>query len=165
MGTQWTHHRPGHVFSKMIRSVHCGPNRAVNGDDNSPKLHSRRRREFGTRLTALSLLTLIILLAGWIIWQIGPVSYQPEPTYLGKPLTVWLQAYQPGTPVPQSDQALRAMGTNCLPTPLRLLLRNDSPLLNQLGRLAQHHGITNSYSTAAETWHLRADVRRHRLRA
>ena len=86
------------------------------------------------------ILTAILLggaLGGFTWFVLGP----QEPVYESKPLSVWLEGYDDGVwGSPQrkkADEAVRHLGTNALPTLLRLLQAEDSVLKIRLIRLAQ----------------------------
>ncbi len=75
---------------------------------------------------SLLVLLLLAVLGGfaWQVWR-GP----PEPDYQGKPLSHWLALYDElGPSDDQADAAVRQIGTNAIPTLLRLLKEKDSPL-------------------------------------
>jgi hypothetical protein len=81
---------------------------------------------------------MLIILLAIIGFVINDVETSDEPTYRGKTLTTWLdmQATAPdGEDVPEADDALRAAGTNALPTLLRLVGARDSRFGIVLGRL------------------------------
>jgi hypothetical protein len=70
-------------------------------------------------------------LAGVIGWQVVKPS-EPEPVYEGKRLSKWLEEGlpRPGEPWQwawETDQAVLHIGTNAIPTLLRLLRVKDSP--------------------------------------
>lgn len=58
-----------------------------------------------------------------IIVGVAFVNRGKGPFYKGRRLTVWLQKYQPNWP--QADEAVKALGTNALPTVISLLNRPD----------------------------------------
>jgi hypothetical protein len=71
-----------------------------------------------------------------------------EPAYQGKPLTHWLRGWKPLIAIPlasagnaptsdEAESAMRAIGTNALPTLLRMMEHHDSPLKDRLLSLAQ----------------------------
>jgi HEAT repeat protein len=84
---------------------------------------NRRRR------ILLTLLATIIL--GGMLWFAVHPHEPPEPIYQGKPLTYWLRGYsatdalsKPTTS--EADEAMRNLGSNAVPTLLRLLRAHDS---------------------------------------
>ena len=73
------------------------------------------------------------------------VKPSDEPVYQGKRLSDWLKAYTPQPPPPareKADKAVRQIGTNAIPTLLRMLRAKDSSLKFSLMRFAYRHGIT-----------------------
>jgi hypothetical protein len=84
----------------------------------------------------------IVAALGGFAWL---VLRQHEPTYEGKPLTVWLEGYdatKPNTPEWQkADEVVRKVGTRAIPTLLRLLRANDSALIPRLTTWAQKHHL------------------------
>jgi HEAT repeat protein len=69
---------------------------------------------------------LIIAILGVCLWS---ASTPREPSYNGKPISVWLQDSTPyGVDSPDAIEALRHIGINAIPTLLRMLRANDSPL-------------------------------------
>lgn len=84
-------------------------------------------------LLAVVVLALMVCLL-WIgMWQ----RVQPEPVYQGKPLSYWLEAFDPmyarhnpGEPAPptwtETHSALHQMGSNALPELMRIMRRRDS---------------------------------------
>lgn len=71
-----------------------------------------------------------------------------EPTYLGKPLSLWLHTYAPFSSAGrgsrewnQADDAVRHMGTNCIPTLLHMLREKDSKIKLRLVALAQKQQV------------------------
>lgn len=99
----------------------------------------------------------ILLIAGaaFIICGLALVLYisheSSEPVYQGKALSYWLTAYssRQGQPAPKSDaadEAIRHMGTNCLPRLLRLLQRHDSPFKVKIrGLLHRQHFLNTRF--------------------
>lgn len=79
-----------------------------------------------------SLLGMLIIAV--VVGVVCLVLHKPvEPVYQGKRLRVWLQKYQ-GTNKerPATDEAVRHMGTNSIPTLLNMLCANDPPWRIQL---------------------------------
>jgi hypothetical protein len=71
-----------------------------------------------------------------------------QPVYGGKPLTLWLRTYAPssssGRHSPEwneADEAVRHMGTNCIPVLLRMIRQKDSPAKLWIVAFAQKHGL------------------------
>jgi HEAT repeat protein len=68
---------------------------------------------------------LIVLLGGVAWWLLRP----SEPSYQGKSLSAWLGDYLlPNAGASDADDAVRHIGTNAIPTLLRMLRAKDSPL-------------------------------------
>jgi hypothetical protein len=93
----------------------------------------------------IALAVLLVMLAGVIAWQ---VLHLREPIYQGKRLSSWLEAYklygvagvetwQVRVEQQEADEAVRRIGTNALPTLLRMLRAKDSALKVKLMDLAQ----------------------------
>lgn len=96
-----------------------------------------RKRKF----IALLLVPVVVLIA--IIYFLPP----REPVYAGEPLSFWLKGYDPiegSEPGRQkADEIMREAGTNAIPTLLRMLREQDSPLKLKLIALARkQHFIT-----------------------
>ncbi len=73
-----------------------------------------------------------------------PILPSKEPTYKSKPLSYWLQAYALPYPGRHSDRveseaqaAIEALGTNAIPTLVRLIGHFESPLTKRVRALAQ----------------------------
>jgi hypothetical protein len=83
----------------------------------------------GRILIALTAVALLGVLA-WVM--LGAPSSPPEPVYKGKPLSYWLRGYGfPSTNGPSrydADGAISAVGTNAIPTLLRMLCERDVSL-------------------------------------
>jgi HEAT repeat protein len=94
----------------------------------------------------IALAVLLVAVVGVIAWQVLRLR---EPVYQGKPLSLWLQGYSPDGDSPEVDDAVRAMGTNAIPTLLGMLQVKDSQLKLTLAALGFRY-------TSAETQHLRA---------
>ena len=64
-----------------------------------------------------------------------------EPTYQGKTVSQWLEAYHPGIGSPDetkwASEAVRAIGKDAIPSLLRLLQARDSDFRLALVKLAQ----------------------------
>lgn len=76
------------------------------------------------------LVVLLVAALGGIAWLVLR-SHEPEPMYQGVRLSVWLQQYDEnqGLQSPEHDKAQRAIrdiGTNAIPTLLKMLQENDS---------------------------------------
>jgi HEAT repeat protein len=105
----------------------------------------------------IALAVLLVMLAGVIGWQ---GLREREPVYQGKRLSRWVKDYAlvfrlppnaaPSTP--NADEAVRQIGTNAIPTLLRMLRAKDSPLKDKLVALAQRQHIIKIEYTPAEQW-------------
>jgi HEAT repeat protein len=89
---------------------------------------------------------LFVLIAGVIGWQVARLR---EPAYHDLPLSAWLARYSPERDSPETDEALRAMGTNAIPTLLENLRARDSRLRLTVPALGIRY-------TPAEVRHARA---------
>ncbi len=88
---------------------------------------------FTLLLFALLGAILLIAVVGVATWLVLP-SRDNEPVYKGKPLSVWLKGYDletktfPESPEEQqADEAVQHIGTNAIPTLLRMLRKKDPP--------------------------------------
>jgi len=106
-----------------------------------------------------------IALAVLLVGVIGGIGWQSlrhrEPVYQGKSLSTWLEGY---TPDPksyrplveqpqwqQANAAVRGLGTNAIPSLLRMLRARDNPWKLKLVRLASNQRfIKISYVSASE---------------
>jgi HEAT repeat protein len=103
----------------------------------------------------VALVVLTVALVGAIVWQVA----QPrEPVYQGKLLSEWLK-YLPPTPATQGTQhqlqartAVRQIGTNAIPTLLRLLRAEDSALKVRVVDLLQRQRVVKIEFTPAQEW-------------
>lgn len=106
---------------------------------------------------ALAIL-LVVTLVGVIAWQ---ALRESEPVYDGKSLSAWLKGYAPdpesARPTEeqpqwqQADAAVRALGTNAIPSLLRMLRARDTPWKLKLVRLAiKQRFIRISYASAVD---------------
>src|SRR5450631_1968611 len=81
---------------------------------------------------------------------------EPEPFYKGKPLSYWLEGFaqmslpNPKHPEPskgEAAEAVRQLGTNAIPTLLRLLRKEDNWMTTQLFELSvRQHFIRIHYT-------------------
>src|SRR5262249_9058316 len=85
---------------------------------------------------------------------------QSEPIIHGKRLSTWLRGYRMQEVNPnawaKADEALLAVGTNAVPTLLRMLRRQDSPFKQVLMQLAQRQHIVRLRFIRAEDRHYQA---------
>lgn len=93
-----------------------------------------------------SIAPIIILLAvlGWFLAR----QVLREPVYGGKALSLWLRTYAPSSPsVPgsrewkETDEAVRSIGTDCIPVLLDMLRQRDSQLKLRLVALARKQRV------------------------
>jgi hypothetical protein len=90
------------------------------------------------------------------LWLI--LSQPSEPVYQGKPLSYWCDQYAANRyletdkePKKQAETAIRAIGTNAIPTLLRMLKARDSKLKLKLIELAsKQHVINIEWKTATD---------------
>ncbi|MDB6063860.1 MAG: repeat-containing protein [Pedosphaera sp.] len=103
---------------------------------------------------------LAIAIVGAIAWW---MSVPKEPVYQGKRLTTWLHDYSMrgrppasmtaiGERAKRADEAVRVIGTNGIPTLLRLLRAKDSALKLKLIRLARKQHLVPIQPVPAEDW-------------
>ncbi len=91
-----------------------------------PRMGNKRR---------ILLVTLLIAALGFFSWLL--LRPDPEPTYQGKPLSYWCEQYSNGQLLEQARIAIRTIGTNAIPTLLRMLKSKDSSLKLKLMQFAQ----------------------------
>jgi hypothetical protein len=80
--------------------------------------------------------TALLALLGGLTWMAWLRKEPSEPVYRGKRLSEWLANNNQGSS-PETDEAVRRMGTNAIPTLLRMLQARDSSLTTWLLRLAR----------------------------
>ena len=78
-----------------------------------------------------------VAIMGGLAWLIVRSHEPPEPVYQGKRLSEWLLPRTDGTFDPGAKQAVHKIGTNAIPTLLRMLRARDSKLKLKLVGLAQ----------------------------
>jgi HEAT repeat protein len=105
-----------------------------------------RRRQFG-----------LFVSLGLVITAAAFIALRPrEPEYQGKRLGEWLRDFDrgPGTPAfANAEEAVRAMGTNCLPMLMSELRAQESPLVEKLLRLtAKQRWVRVSYTQHWTRW-------------
>lgn len=94
----------------------------------------------------------VAVVIGVITWEVLRTS---EPAFEGKELNVWLEGYQISKYTVGSlqrnkaDEAMRHAGTNAIPTLLRMLRAQDSPLKLKLLDLAQRQKLIRVNYTPA----------------
>jgi HEAT repeat protein len=102
----------------------------------------------------IALVVLLAMLAGVIGWRI---LREREPSYQGRQLSSWLEAYGRVRQTTESEfrrktyEALKQIGTNAIPASLRMLRAKDSALNVKLMELAKgQHFIKFNYTSAQE---------------
>jgi hypothetical protein len=117
------------------------------------------------RLRILLAFALVLVLGvfAWVMLRTG----EREPLYQGRPLSYWLQGYVPTRTFPpatnaipgptraEAKAAVEYLGTNAIPTLLRLLSTRDFPLATRLYQIAQrqrfiHIPYTDPWERAQE---------------
>ncbi len=94
---------------------------------------------------------LAVAILGGLAWIVFSPRVEPEPVYYGKPLSAWLEIYDsPNNSTSQQFDAARmaigGIGTNAIPTLLRMLRTPDLAWKNRLFALAQkNHFIKINY--------------------
>ncbi len=108
----------------------------------------------------VSLLIAVFGAASWLL-----LSHPSEPTYQGKPLTYWLDNYafhfESTNGLAAETNAINAVceiGTNGIPTLLRLLDAKDSNFKLKLIQLAKKQRLINIKFRSAEMQHLEASA-------
>jgi hypothetical protein len=99
------------------------------------------------KLVQIALAVSLVAIVGVIIWQ---VLREREPVYHGKRLSVWLVQYgthhwseghwsvgRKGELEAKAENAIRQIGTNAIPTCLRIIATRDSPLLKLVSRFPE----------------------------
>ncbi len=103
------------------------------------------------------LITLLIAAVGVLAWLL--LLLDPEPTYQSRPLSYWLKGFYPGNPDPTQKQAVDAVtqiGTNAVPTLVRMLQQKDSKLKLRLIQLIQMQHWVHFNFESSEKRHLEA---------
>lgn len=97
----------------------------------------------------IAVAVLLAVLVSVIAWQVVHASRERQPVYGGKSLTLWLRTYAPSSSSGlhsrewnEADEAVRHLGTNCIPILLRMIRQKDSPAKLWLVAFAQKHGLT-----------------------
>jgi HEAT repeat protein len=75
----------------------------------------------------------IVVVVGVITWQ---VLYEREPVYQGKTLSIWLEEARPDWVSPETETAVRAMGTDALPPLLNMVRVRESVVRKALSELS-----------------------------
>ncbi len=111
----------------------------------------------------LSLVLLGAALLSGLTWTLfhSPRA-EPEPVYHGKTLSAWIAIYdpananRPASQLEETQTAILQMGTNAIPTLLRVLRRPDSHLQRILWRLAQKQNIVHFHYVPPASMYERA---------
>ncbi len=104
---------------------------------------------------------LAFLALGGVVWVLMTLQ-ATEPVCQGKRLSAWLATYPEALSstnkqrVGQTDEAIRHIGTNAIPTLLRMLRARDSALTLKLLALAQKQHIVKIHYTPAWQRNLQA---------
>jgi len=101
---------------------------------------------------AILFATIILAFVAGLAWRL---SLPREPTYQGRPLSYWLEGYSTAdiseTSQQSADTAMREIGTNAIPTPLRMLQEDDSHLkLKFFSVVEKQHFIKIHHLPASE---------------
>ena len=99
-----------------------------------------------------------VALVSVIVWQaVQAVLHEPEPVYKGRKLTSWLKDNsKEGSLSPAAQEAVYQIGTNGIPTLLRLLRMKDSSFRSNMVVLLRHqHFIQVDYKLDG-TWNMLA---------
>jgi HEAT repeat protein len=104
----------------------------------------------------IALAVLLVALVSVIVWQVLHAQ-EREPVYQGKPLSSWLKpiigkSFYDDPQVLKADEALRRIGTNAIPTLLRMLRAKDSPLKVKLVKLARSQHFIKTEWLLAGDW-------------
>lgn len=103
----------------------------------------------------------VLCVLAWMMLR--PATPEPEPVYQGKPLSAWLEFYDPANPNKSNAQmgvaqaAIIQIGTNAIPALLQMLRTPDLPWKNRLFALAQkQHFIKIKYIEPFRTYEMAA---------
>ena len=103
-------------------------------------------------------LALLALAVGLLVFAlVRPAAREPE--YRGRPLREWLVEFDRGsgtTNYSAAQEAIRAMGTNCLPFLIRHLRSKDPPFNRHWVRLKARLNLLRKSGEYAVFWHCRA---------
>jgi HEAT repeat protein len=120
------------------------------------------RRKFMPNWVKSMLVVVMITLACAIA---ALILHSREPEYEGKRLRLWLQDYEFGKDCPAAEKAVRNIGTNGLPTLLRLMAAQDHPAWSNVVHFASQHGIKRLDYIPADILHSQAWFGFHALGA
>jgi len=100
----------------------------------------------------VALVVVVVAVLAVLGWEIL-LSREPEPVVDGKPLASWLDYYvsaQSEVQRKMADQALDKVGTNAIPTLLRMLRQRDSTFKRDVMGLLQKQHIIKAHYIPAE---------------
>jgi hypothetical protein len=98
----------------------------------------------------VSLAILLVVVLGIVIWQVLRLP-GPDPVVDGKPLTQWMDGYVGGpSATATANQVLEKVGTNAIPTLLRMLQKRDSAFKRMVMGWAQKQHFIKVHYTPAE---------------
>jgi len=112
------------------------------------------------------LASLLVVVLGGFAW-LALRQHDQEPVYEGKPLSFWIERYDPykhSEATTKADEAVRKLGTNSIPVLLQMMRAHDSPLKLKLIGLAQWQHVLEIPLVPASTRNLRARLGFHILR-
>src|SRR5438045_5789104 len=89
----------------------------------------------------IAVAVLLVAVIGVIAWEVL-LSHEHEPVYQGKRLSVWLRDSS-GTS--ELTNAVRQIGTNGIPTLLKMLRKRESPSVSKLIGLWDRHIARTPY--------------------
>jgi len=104
---------------------------------------------------ALAVVVVASVLAA-VVWQVWP---EPEPVYQGKSLRAWILQYNYAqkegekTRGQEAQDAVRHIGTNAIPTLLKMLSKKDSAAESKLVGLWNRHLHSVPYSIRYPDWY------------
>jgi HEAT repeat protein len=104
------------------------------------------------RVAKITLATVAVAVAGAVVWN---VAQSREPAYEGKTLTTWLEVYNRTSDLQQrqaADEAIEQIGTNAIPTLLRLLRAKDSARKEKVISLARSLRVIRIQCAYAAEW-------------
>jgi len=112
------------------------------------------RKRVQITLAVLLVVALVGVIASVVFWHLWP---RREPVYQGRSLSSWLtNVASTGMLSASAAEAVRQMGTEALPTLLRMLRAKDSSLKLKLMDWAERQPIVKIEHTPAEELNLRA---------
>lgn len=138
----------GILFSNQSRdkkpqTTHQRTNPAANNTSKAPCNWMTRRR-------LILILLAVLLVGGLALLFIGP----KEPTYKGKTLTEWIFYWPPQAL--EKREAILAIGTNALPTLLKLVSARDGAIKGKLAKFLNQQNLVNIHIHTAYEKHAAA---------